>query len=105
MGVLVEDLLTLARLGEVRDPVREDVDLGRLAADAVDDARAIAPDRDIAVAAPAGAIVKGAPHPPPQGAPPPPNSALPPPPPAPSRGVPARRDGDGAVLEVRDHGP
>ena len=47
MGVLVEDLLTLARLDEVREPVREEVDLGRLADDAVDDARATAPDRDI----------------------------------------------------------
>ena len=32
MGVLVEDLLTLARLDEVRDPVREAVDLAGLAA-------------------------------------------------------------------------
>ena len=47
MGVLVEDLLTLARLDEVRDAIREDVDLARLAGDAVDDARATAPDREI----------------------------------------------------------
>jgi two-component system OmpR family sensor kinase len=49
MGVLVEDLLTLARLDELREPVRADVDLGALARDAVYDARAIAPDRRIEV--------------------------------------------------------
>jgi two-component system OmpR family sensor kinase len=47
MGVLVEDLLALARLDEVRDPHREPVDLADLAGDAVDDARAVAPDREI----------------------------------------------------------
>ena len=48
MGVLVEDLLVLARLDEVRDPVRAPVDLAELARDAVADARATAPDREIA---------------------------------------------------------
>ena len=47
MGVLVEDLLALARLDEVRDAHREPVDLVALAGDAVDDARAVAPDREI----------------------------------------------------------
>ena len=51
MGVLVEDLLTLARLDELRDPVRERVDVGALAEDAVDDARAAAPDRTFTVTA------------------------------------------------------
>jgi two-component system, OmpR family, sensor kinase len=51
MGVLVEDLLTLARLDELREPVRTEVDLAALARDAVDDARAIAPDREIDVTA------------------------------------------------------
>lgn len=45
MGVLVEDLLALARLDEVREPVREQVDVGQLAHDALADARATAPDR------------------------------------------------------------
>lgn len=49
MGVLVEDLLTLARLDEVREPVREPVDLAALARDAADDARAMAPERSITV--------------------------------------------------------
>ncbi|MBS1879020.1 MAG: HAMP domain-containing histidine kinase [Actinobacteria bacterium] len=45
MGGLVDDLLTLARIDEVREPVREPVALGPLLADAVDDARAAAPER------------------------------------------------------------
>jgi two-component system OmpR family sensor kinase len=45
MGVLVEDLLALARLDEVREPVRERVDVGQLARDALADAGATAPDR------------------------------------------------------------
>jgi len=49
MGVLVDDLLLLARLDEVRDAVREPVDVGALARDAVEDARAAAPDRAIAL--------------------------------------------------------
>jgi two-component system, OmpR family, sensor kinase len=59
MGVLVEDLLTLARLGEVREPVRERVDLAALARDAADDARASAPDRPVDVDGPADAVVSG----------------------------------------------
>ena len=47
MGVLVEDLLTLARLDEIADAPHTEVDLGRLVGDAVDDARATAPDRAI----------------------------------------------------------
>ena len=46
MGVLVEDLLTLARLDEIADAPHAEVDLAALARDAVDDARATAPDRD-----------------------------------------------------------
>ncbi|HEV7753085.1 MAG TPA: HAMP domain-containing sensor histidine kinase [Baekduia sp.] len=62
MGVLVEDLLTLARLDEVREVIREDVDLVRLAGDAVDDARATAPDREIDLESHGRAIVAGDPH-------------------------------------------
>ena len=62
MGVLVEDLLTLARLDEVRAPVREHVDMSGLAEDAVDDARAIAPDRAITLRSESDAIVSGDPH-------------------------------------------
>ncbi|USX45234.1 sensor histidine kinase [Dietzia kunjamensis] len=47
MGVLVEDLLTLARMDEQRPIARDRVDLLALAADAVHDARVLAPDRTI----------------------------------------------------------
>ena len=47
MGILVEDLLTLARLDEVADAPHGPVDVGTLVRDAVDDARATAPDRPI----------------------------------------------------------
>ena len=49
MGVLVEDLLTLARLDEVRAAPHGPVDLAMLARDAVDDARVTAPEREIAL--------------------------------------------------------
>ena len=47
MGVLVDDMLTLARLDELREPSHEPVDLSQIAADAAADARAMAPDRAI----------------------------------------------------------
>ncbi len=62
MGVLVEDLLTLARLDELRDPVREPVDLATLARTAADDARATAPERAIEVQGEDEAIVTGDAH-------------------------------------------
>jgi two-component system OmpR family sensor kinase len=107
MGVLVEDLLALARLDEVRDSHREPVDLATLAADAVADARAVAPEREIALSTRGdGPVVEGDPgqlrqvlsnlmrnalvHTP--------------------AGTPievsvAGMDGGAARLEVRDHGP
>ena len=62
MGVLVEDLLTLARLDELRELQRAPVDLALVASDAVDDARATEPDRPITLDAPAPAMVLGDPH-------------------------------------------
>jgi two-component system OmpR family sensor kinase len=47
MGVLVEDLLLLARLDQQRPLQRRPVDLLALAADAAQDARLLAPNRDI----------------------------------------------------------
>jgi two-component system, OmpR family, sensor kinase len=62
MGVLVEDMLTLARLDEVRETVREPVDLRRMAADAVEDAHAVDPERRIELKADAPLVVLGDPH-------------------------------------------
>jgi len=59
MGVLVEDMLTLARLDELREPAREPVDMRELAADAVADARATAPDRSVELEAAGAALVQG----------------------------------------------
>jgi two-component system, OmpR family, sensor kinase len=56
MGVLVDDLLLLARLDQGRPLERAPVDLTRIAADAVDDARAVAPQRPITLW-PNGAVV------------------------------------------------
>jgi two-component system, OmpR family, sensor kinase len=62
MGVLVEDLLTLARLDETPQLRRAQVDLAVLARDAADDARAIAPDRRVELSAPGTTLVSGDPH-------------------------------------------
>ncbi|MEA2315185.1 MAG: two-component system, OmpR family, sensor kinase [Solirubrobacteraceae bacterium] len=62
MGVLVEDLLTLARLDETPSPQRAPVDVAALARDAVEDARATAPERQISLSAPQSAIVAGEEH-------------------------------------------
>ena len=59
MGALVQDLLTLARLDEVRESARDLVDVTVLAGDAVDDARASAPDRAIDLRANGPALVVG----------------------------------------------
>jgi two-component system OmpR family sensor kinase len=59
MGVLVEDLLTLARLDEVPDTPHAQLDLAALVRDAVDDGRASAPDRAIGIEADGPALVLG----------------------------------------------
>jgi two-component system OmpR family sensor kinase len=59
MGVLVEDLLTLARLDEAPELHPQAVDLAALARDAVHDAGVTAPERTIALSAPASALVCG----------------------------------------------
>jgi two-component system, OmpR family, sensor kinase len=59
MGVLVEDLLALARLDERPERDREPVDIAALARDAVQDACARAPDREIALSADGPAVVAG----------------------------------------------
>ncbi len=62
MGAMVEELLVLARLGEGRQPERAAVDLARVVADAVSDARAAAPARDIVVESAETAEVLGDDH-------------------------------------------
>ena len=59
MGMLVEDMLALARLDQIREPRRDRVEIDALARDAVEDARATAPDRAIALDAPRPAAVLG----------------------------------------------
>ena len=49
MGVMVEELLVLARLGEGRQPESAPVDLARVVSDAVAAARAAAPGREISL--------------------------------------------------------
>jgi two-component system OmpR family sensor kinase len=61
MGVLVEDLLALARLDEMPQSRREPVDLEPLLRDAAADARAAAPDREVTVTITGGHIVTGDP--------------------------------------------
>jgi two-component system OmpR family sensor kinase len=59
MGVLVDDLLLLARLDQGRPLASDPVDLVRVATDAVDAAHAIDPSRAIDVDAPPAAVVTG----------------------------------------------
>jgi two-component system OmpR family sensor kinase len=105
MGTLVEDLLTLARLDEERELVREAVDLSRLAADAAHDARAAAPDRAIDVDAPGGAVVEGDANRLRQVLANLVRNALVHTPPGTPVELHVRRDDGQFELEVRDHGP
>ena len=59
MGVLVDDLLLLARLDQGRPLERRPVDLAVVAADAVLDARAVEPDRPITLEGSGHAVVLG----------------------------------------------
>ena len=62
MGVLVEDLLTLARLDEIADAPHGEIDLGPLVRDAADDARATDPSRQITTPGDGVALVTGDAH-------------------------------------------
>jgi len=57
MGLLVEDMLLLARLDQQRPLERHTVDMLTLAADAVHDARVVAPDRGINLTVGSGAAL------------------------------------------------
>jgi two-component system, OmpR family, sensor kinase len=59
MGVLVDDLLLLARLDQGRPLEREQVDVARIAEEATESARAVDPDRPISLASVGPAFVIG----------------------------------------------
>jgi two-component system OmpR family sensor kinase len=105
MGVLVEDLLTLARLDEVRDRPAEAVDVSQLVEDAAADTRALDPARTISVSAGDESIVLGDANQLRQvlanllG-----NAVVHTPPGAPIE-IAVRRENGSVELEVRDHGP
>ncbi|HEY6623406.1 MAG TPA: HAMP domain-containing sensor histidine kinase [Acidimicrobiales bacterium] len=58
MGVLVEDLLILARMGESPVPETKPVDLAAFVSDAVEDARALDPSRQITLTVSGQAIIQ-----------------------------------------------
>ena len=105
MGVLVEDLLTLARLDETPERRHQPVDLAALAHDAVHDARATAQDRRITLTAPGAAVVSGDPHQLHQILANLLRNALVHTPAATPIEVSVRDTGDAVTLSVRDHGP
>jgi two-component system OmpR family sensor kinase len=104
MGVLVENLLLLARLDELPETRLVPVDLRELAEHVAQDTRAVAPQREVRLRANGAVTVLADPeqmrqvlanltrnavmHTPPQAA----------------IEISVRREGDRAVLEVRDHG-
>lgn len=105
MGVLVENLLLLARLDEAPEMRLVPLDLRELVENAAQDTRAVAPEREVRLTAPESVQVLGDPeqlrqvlanltrnaviHTPAHGA----------------IEIGLRREGERAVLEVRDHGP
>ena len=105
MGVLVEDLLLLAQLDQMSQTRRVRVDLHELAEHAADDARVVAPEREITLDSDQPVEVMGDPdrlrqllanllR----------NAVIHTPPASPIE-LSIRAERGGAVLEVRDHGP
>jgi two-component system OmpR family sensor kinase len=105
MGVLIEDLLLLARLNQLPEERRQQVDLSELVQHAAEDARMVAPDRPIGLSRNGplpvladrdqlrqvlGNLTR--------------NALIHTPPDSPIE-VGVWRERDRAVLEVRDHGP
>ena len=105
MGVLVEDLLTLARLDEVADAPHVEVDVAALARDAVDDTRVTAPERELSLSVAGDAHVRGDAHQLRQVLANLLRNALVHTPAGTPIEVGISRSGDEVVLEVRDHGP
>jgi two-component system OmpR family sensor kinase len=59
MSTLVDDMLLIARLDQGRPLERKPVDLQAIAADAANDARAVAPQRHITLTAPGPVVIEG----------------------------------------------
>lgn len=105
MKSLVEDLLLLARLDQVRPPETVPIELSVLAADACSDAIAVAPDRPVTLSAPEPLVVDGDEAHLRQALANLVSNGLRYSPPGSPLEVSALRRGTMAVLEVRDHGP
>jgi two-component system, OmpR family, sensor kinase len=105
MGVLVEDLLTLARLDEAPARAHEAVDVAALARDAVEDARATAPERMIGLDVGEPARVRGDAHQLRQVLANLIRNALEHTPAGTPIEVQVKEQGASVVIEVRDHGP
>jgi two-component system OmpR family sensor kinase len=105
MSGLVEDLLLLARLDQGRPLEVQPVDLARVAKDAVDDARAVAPGHPVMLSAPDPVMVAGDPDRLGQVVHNLVRNALTHTPPGTAVTVEVRRRDDRAVLAVVDEGP
>jgi two-component system OmpR family sensor kinase len=105
MGILVEDLLALARLDEVRDVHREPVDVAALVVDAVEDARVVAPAREIELRSDGSVVLDGDPGQLRQVLANLMRNALVHTPAGTPIEVTVSTDGSAARVEVRDHGP
>jgi two-component system OmpR family sensor kinase len=105
MGVLVENLLLLARLDELPDVQLVPVDLLELAEHAAQDTRAIAPERDIRLTADGDPRVLGDPEQLRQVLANLTRNAVIHTPPGTAIDIGVSRQADRALLEIRDHGP
>jgi two-component system OmpR family sensor kinase len=105
MGVMVDELLMLARLGEGRQPEHEPVDLARLADDAANDARAAHPGHPVSLETSGEPVVLGDEHQLRQVIANLVGNALRHTPEGTAVHIAVRDDDAGAVLEVADDGP
>lgn len=105
MGVLVEDMLALARLDETHDHEYVPTDLAQVATDAVQDARVVAPGREITIDADERSTVIGDAHQLQQVVTNLVRNAIAHTPENTKIEVTVARSGDDVRLDVRDHGP
>jgi two-component system, OmpR family, sensor kinase len=105
MGVLVENLLLLARLDELPEMQLVPVDLRELAEQAAQDTRALAPQREVSLTANGAVPVLADPEQLSQVLANLARNAVIHTPPETAIEISVRSEGDRALLEVRDHGP